>query len=42
MVLMVGRLDGTICYFHNPCDRVLAIVPGGKKDFISSGWAKPS
>ena len=34
MELPVGRLDGTICYFHNLWDRVLVIVPSGKRNFI--------
>jgi hypothetical protein len=31
MVLTVGDVDGTICYFHNLWDRVLVILPNGKR-----------
>jgi hypothetical protein len=31
MVLTVGDVDGTISYFQNPWDRVLVILPNGKR-----------
>jgi len=40
MVLKVGDVDGTACYFHNPRDRVSAILPSGKRDsYIRAGLA---
>jgi hypothetical protein len=30
IVLTVCGVDGAICHFHNLCDLVLVILPGGK------------
>jgi hypothetical protein len=41
MMLKDGDVDTTICYFHNPWDRVLVIVATGKMfSYIRAGFSR--